>query len=201
MRSSRRTVLLLGAMAAASAAVAQPAQTIRVRATIDAVGGSDVTVTTRGGETLVLKLADPLSVVWIAPIPLTAIQPGSFIGVTSVPAEGATRRALEVHVFPEAMRGAGEGHRPFDLAPDSTMTNGTVGSVTVAAGRMLTLGYKGGEQQIFVPETAPVVTFQPADRTSLTKGAHIVTTATRNPDGTLTIARVSVGKDGLVPPM
>ncbi|MBS0639962.1 MAG: hypothetical protein JSS43_08830 [Proteobacteria bacterium] len=199
---SRRSMLtILAAMTAGPAALAQTTSPVRVRGTIDAVMPTAISVTTRGGETLTLQLADPVSVVWVVALPMDAIQPHAFIGVTSVPGEGGARKALEVHVFPEAMRGAGEGHRPFDLAPDSTMTNGTVGSVTAASGRTLTLAYKEGEQRIFVPESTPVVTFQAADRSALTKGAHIVGSATRNPNGTLTIARISVGKDGLVPPM
>lgn len=183
------------------AAVAQTAPPARLRATIEAVSGSAITVVTRGGETVTLKLADTVSVAWVVPTPLDAIQPNAFIGVTAVPGDNGALKALEVHVFPEAMRGTGEGHRPWDLAPGSTMTNGTVGTVIVSDGRLLTVGYKGGEQKIFVPEKAPVVTYQPADRSALTKGAHIIAFANENPDGTRTAVRISVGKDGLIPPM
>ena len=200
-RPRRWLLVMLCGVGIAPAAVAQTAPTVRLRATIETVSPSAMTVLTRGGDAVTLQLPDTLSVVWIVPEPLSAIQPNSFIGVTSVPGPDGTLKALEVHVFPEAMRGAGEGHRPWDLAPNSTMTNGTVGSVKVADGRVLTVDYKGGEQRIFVPEDTPVVTYQPADRAALTKGAHIIAFATEKPDGSETAMRISVGKDGLVPPM
>ncbi len=202
MHPSRRFLLLgLGCMAFMPAALAHTVPTVLLRATIEAVSASDITVVTRGGDKVALKLADSVSVAWVVPTPLDTIKPSSFIGVTAVPGDNGTLKALEVHVFPEAMRGSGEGHRPWDLAPDSTMTNGTVGSVIVSDGRLLTVGYKGGEQKIFVPEKASVVTYQPADTGALTKGAHIIAFANDNPDGTRTAVRISVGKDGLIPPM
>jgi len=173
----------------------------RVRATIESVAPSEITVVTKGGDTLALKLSDAVPIAWVVSTPLDTIQAHSFIGVTAVPGANGTLRALEVHVFPEAMRGSGEGHRPWDLAPGSTMTNGTVGSVVGSEGRQLTVDYKGGEQKIFVPENAPVVTYQPADRHALTKGAHIIAFANDNPDGSRTAVRIAVGKDGLTPPM
>jgi hypothetical protein len=198
-----RWVLLLGLSftAFAPVAFAQAVPTVRLRATIEGVSASDITVVTRGGDKVTLKLADPVLVAWIVPTPLDAIQPNSFVGVTAVPGGNGALNALEVHVFPEAMRGSGEGHRPWDLVPDSTMTNGTVGNVIVSNGRILTVGYKGGEQKIFVPEKAPVVTYQPANRDALIKGAHVIVVATEAPDGSRTAVRISVGKDGLIPPM
>jgi hypothetical protein len=110
--------------------------------------------------------------------------------------------AVEVHVFPESMRGSGEGHRPFDLGPKSTMTNGTVGQEVVGnAGQTLTVRYKGGNKDILVPPGAPVVTISPGDRTLLVTGAHIIAFTQKAADGTATAGNVLVGKDGLVPPM
>jgi hypothetical protein len=111
--------------------------------------------------------------------------------------------SLEVLVFPESMRGSGEGHYPWDLQPGSMMTNATVAEVGSAGakGRRVTLRYKDGEKSIVVPEDVPIVTFEPGERSMLVPGAHVLLTATRQPDGTLTAARVAVGKDGLVPPM
>jgi hypothetical protein len=178
MHSSRRLLLLaLGCTILAPAALAQtpqPAPSVRLRATIESVSASDITLVTRGGDKVTLKLAPSVSVAWVVPTPLDTIKPSSFIGVTAVPGDNGALKALEVHVFPEAMRGSGEGHRPWDLAPGSTMTNGTVGNVIVSDGRLLTVGYKGGEQKIFVPEKAPVVTYEPADTRALTKGTHII---------------------------
>jgi RNase P/RNase MRP subunit p29 len=137
----------------------------------------------------------------IVPTKLEDIVPGSFIGSAAMPQPDGTQRALEIHVFPESMRGTGEGHRPFDLKPQSTMTNGTVGSVTGTTGRTLTVKYEGGEKTIMVPPDTPIVTFEPAGRTMLAAGAHIIMMGVRAEDGAITATRISVGKDGLIPPM
>jgi hypothetical protein len=174
----------------------------RVRGTVDAVEPHDIIVTTRAGEKLTMKLADDAKATFVAPIAISAIKPGSFIGTTAVAQPDGTLKALEVHVFPEAMRGAGEGHRPWDIGgKDSSMTNGTVGDLRVANGRYLTVTYKGGEQKIFVPENAPIVTFEPATMADVKKGDHVMVMATHNPDESMTASRISVGKNGLVPPM
>jgi hypothetical protein len=99
------------------------------------------------------------------------------------------------------MRGTGEGYRPFDLKPQSTMTNGTVGAVTGSVGRTLTVSYKGGEKTIIVPPGTPVVTYEPGSRSLLVPGAHIILFGTQAADGKVTANRISVGKNGLVPPM
>jgi hypothetical protein len=172
----------------------------RVRGVIDAIDAHELRVTTRAGQ-VTLKLADNAGVTWIEPIAVDAIKPGSFIGTAAVTQPDGTLKALEIQVFPEAMRGVGEGHRPWDLGAGSTMTNGTVGDLKVANGRKLTLMYKGGEQEVFVPENAPVITYEPATKAALTKGAHVIVTASQNPDATMTATRIGVGKNGLVPPM
>jgi hypothetical protein len=173
----------------------------RIRGTIDAVDESSVHVTTRAGEHVTMKLAADAGYTLIAPISIEAIKPGSFIGTAAVTQMDGTLKALEIQVFPESMRGIGEGHRPWDLGIGSTMTNGTVGDLKVSNGRLLTLIYKGGEQKVFVPENAPVITYEPATRDALKKGAHFIAFVTRSGDGTLTAVRIGVGKDGLVPPM
>jgi hypothetical protein len=184
----------------APAPAAAPAPT-RVRGVISKIDAHTLQVTTRGGDTVSLKLADKLAVRWIEPIKISAIKPGSFIGTAAVAQPDGTLKALEIQVFPESMRGVGEGHRPWDLGANSSMTNGTVGDLKVSHGRTLTLSYKGGEQKVFVPAKAPVITYAPATRSALTKGAHVIVTALHNADGTLTAANVGVGKHGLVPPM
>ncbi len=184
------------------AAFAQtPPPMSRVRGTIDAVDGTSMHVTTRSGEHLTMKLAADAGYTLIEPISIEAIKPGSFIGTAAVTQPDGTLKALEIQVFPESMRGVGEGHRPWDLGTGSTMTNGTVGDLKVTNGRLLTLTYKGGEQKVFVPEKVPVITYEPATRDALKKGAHIIAFVAKGEDGTLTATRVGVGKDGLVPPM
>ncbi|MGD0105191.1 MAG: hypothetical protein ABSC06_14275 [Rhodopila sp.] len=180
-----------------------PAQTtpMRVRGVIDTADAHSIVVVTRSGDKVTLKLADNAAVTWIEPIAVTAIKPGAFIGTAAVTQPDGTLKALEIQVFPESMRGVGEGHRPWDLGADSTMTNGTVGDLKVSNGRTLTLTYKGGEQTVFVPENAPVITYAPATPTALQKGAHVIAFVIQNANETLTATRIGVGKDGLVPPM
>jgi hypothetical protein len=185
----------------AGAALAQTPQTVRVRATIDAADAKSIAVTTRTGEKLTIALAPDTVVVAIIPIKLEDIKPGSFIGSAAMPQPDGTQRALEVHVFPESMRGTGEGHRPFDLQPQSTMTNGTVGSVTGSTSRTLTVAYQGGSKTIVVPPETPVVTYEPGTPALLVPKAHVIVMATQTPDEKLTATRISVGKNGLVPPM
>ena len=108
-------------------------------------------LTTRTGDELTVSLAPNVAVVAIVPVRLEDIKQGSFIGAAAMPQPDGTQRALEVHVFPESMRGTGEGYRPFDLKPQSTMTNGTVGALTGTVGRTLTVAYQGGKQTIVVP--------------------------------------------------
>jgi hypothetical protein len=204
MSLSRRMMVAVAAgMTMSSVAFAQtPAGApVRVRGVIDSVDAHELRVTTRGGEKMTLKLADDAGVTLILPIAIDAIKPGSFIGTAAMTQPDGTLKALEIQVFPESMRGVGEGHRPWDLGTGSTMTNGTVGELKVSNGRQLTLTYKGGEQKVFVPEGAPVITYEPSSKAELKKGAHVIVTATHNPDETLTATRIGVGKDGLVPPM
>jgi hypothetical protein len=182
------------------APAAAPAPT-RVRGVIDKVDAHGIEVTTRSKDKVALKLADDAVVTWIEPIAVSAIKPGSFIGTAAVTQPDGTLKALEIQVFPESMRGVGEGHRPWDLGEGSSMTNGTVGDLKIAKGRTLTLTYKGGEQTVFVPEKAPVITYAPATKAALKKGDHVIVTAVQGADGTMTATRVGVGKNGLVPPM
>ncbi|HEY1935763.1 MAG TPA: DUF5666 domain-containing protein [Acetobacteraceae bacterium] len=188
-------------LVAAGAAQAQTPQPVRLRATIDAITADSISVTTRGGEKDTVALTPKTGVSAIAPVSLADIKSGSFIGTAAMPQSDGTQRALEVHVFPESMRGTGEGFRPFDLQPQSTMTNGTVGSVTGSSGRTLTISYKGGQQTVMVPPGTPVVTFEPGSRAMLVPGAHVIVFASKSADGTLTANRIAVGKNGLVPPM
>jgi hypothetical protein len=158
-------------------------------------------VVTRTGDKVTLKLEDNAKIVWIERISVKAIKPGAFIGTAAVTQPDGSLQALEIQVFPESMRGMGEGRRPWDLGEGSTTTNGTVGDLKISRGRTLTLTYKGGEQTVFVPAKAPVITFAAATLAAPKKGAHVIVFATKNPDETLTAARIGVGKNGLVPPM
>lgn len=195
---------LLGAVLPALLVTAASAQTapVRVRGSIQSLSGQDLTIVTREGPTMAIKLADPVRVVAVAKATLADIKPGSYVGIAAMPRPDGSQMAIEVLIFPEAMRGAGEGHRPWDLMPESTMTNATVAEVvSKVSGPVLTLKYKEGDKAITVPPEAPIVTFVPADRGDIKPGVGIFTSVTKSPDGTASTASVTVGKDGLNPPM
>jgi hypothetical protein len=184
------------------AVAAQPAPTpTRLRGTIDKVDAKTIVVKERSGETVSLRLADDLSVVEVSAVDPSAIQSGTFVGTTAVPGADGSMSAVEVHVFPEAARGTGEGHRPYDLQPNSTMTNATVTAITSGAGsRTMTLRYKDGEKVIRVPDGVPVVTLKPGDRSLLVAGAKVIVTEQMQ-NGQPTATRVVAGRNGFVPPM
>ena len=193
-------VCLLTLHAGAQTAPAAPPP-IRLRATIESVDATSMVVRERGGEIVTLALADNLAVNEMLPIELSALQPGAFIGTAAMPQPDGTLRALGVTVFPESARGGGEGHRPYDLQPGSTMTNATVADLTGGAqGRRLTLKYKDGEKTVVVPDDVQVVTFRPADRSLLVPGARVVVTAEMR-DGRPTATRVLAGRNGFAPPL
>jgi len=180
-----------------------PAPTQRIRGDVVALDGLSLQVKSRSGETLAIKLADNYVVTAVVKIDVTAIKAGAFVGTATVPQPDGTLTSLEVLVFPESMRGSNEGHYPWDLKPGSMMTNATIVDVASSGqgGRRMTLKYKDGEKSIIVPEDVPIVTFEPGEKSMLVPGAHVLLTATKQPDGSLTAARVAVGKNGLVPPM
>jgi len=193
------------AMVAASAlsAIAQQAPVpTRVRGTIESVDGDLMSVKSRSGQDIKLHVAPDLRVAGITRIALADIKVGSFIGATTVPGPDGGHNAVEVHVFPESMRGTGEGSRPYDLRPNSSMTNATVAeSVVGNDGHTLLIKYKDGEKKVFVSSDTPVVTYVPGEKSDLTAGARIIAFVKALPDGSFETSRVSVGRDGLMPPM
>src|SRR5471032_2009995 len=191
----------LATVALMASAMAQSPPT-RIRGTISAIDGKTVTIATREGPSVNVKLADNWAVALVTPISAADIKPNSFVGVASMGSD-ANRTALEVLVFPEAMRGTGEGHYPWDLQPESMMTNATVSTVAPGGdGQTLKLDYKdGGTQAIKVKPGIPIVTFLPATQADAKVGAKVFVGATKAADGTLSAARLNVGKDGLTPPM
>jgi len=188
-------------LALGGAAQSEEAPRTRIRGTILSLTGETLDVATRGGERVQVHVGPAPRVVALAAGSLADVRPGSYVGTAAVPQPDGKLRALELQVFPESMRGVGEGTRPWDVAPESSMTNGTVGSVAGTSGRDITIAYSGGEKTVAVPEQAPVVVYEPGTPGLLTPGAHVFIMATRAPDGTLASDRVTVGKDGLVPPM
>jgi hypothetical protein len=175
--------------------------TVRVRGTIERIDGDIYVVKARDGGTLRLKLAPNAGVAASVKSALADIKPGAFIGVAALPQADGNLCALEAHIFHESMRGTGEGHRPWDLLPHSTMTNATVQDVVKAVdAHSVTLKYKDGEQKIVIPASTIVVTYLPGDVAELKAGAVIfVPTANRLADGTLQAQRIMVGRD-IAPP-
>ena len=150
----------------------QPPSPTRVRGTVEGVDGDVLAVKSRSGEEVKLHMTGDMRVVGISRISLSDIKVGSFIGTTTVPGPDGSQNAVEVHVFPENMRGTGEGSRPYDLKPNSTMTNATVSeSVVGNDGHTLLVKYKDGEKKVFVADNTPVVTFVPGDKSDLKAGA------------------------------
>ena len=181
---------------------AQDAPPVRVRGTIERMDGDTYIVKARDGSELKVKLAANAMVVALVKASLADIKQGSYVGIAGMPNADGSQRALEVHIFPEAMRGTGDGHRGWDLQPQSTMTNGNVEQTSASSdGQMLTLKYKDGEKKIVVPPGIPIVVYVPGEVSELKAGARIfVSAANKQPDGTLVTPRVNVGRD-VAPPM
>ncbi len=201
-----RRILLAAAVASLAAmpalAPSAMAQTVqRVRGTVKSLEGSTLVVNTREGGTATITLAPNYVVAAVIPATLADAKPGTFIGTAAMGPKDKLR-AMEVVIFPAAMKGTGEGHYPWDLAPESTMTNATIESeVTGTDGRELMVDAKGEKLKVIVPPNVPIVTFEPATPAMLVPGTHVVIGATKAADGTFTAARISAGKDGLTPPM
>jgi hypothetical protein len=202
-KTIRRAVIVGGLVLVFAAPTTWAQDTVRVRGTIERVEGQTLVVKARDGAELKVVLADNALVVGIVKASLSDIKPGTFVGVTGMPQPDGSQKAVEVHIFPEAMRGTGEGHYPWDLRPQSTMTNANVEQmVTGIDGQTLTMKYKDGEKKIIVLADTPIVTYVPSERSELKPGVKIfIAAAKKLPDGTLQAPRVNFGKDGLTPPM
>jgi hypothetical protein len=194
-------VISLSLLAGASAAWAQ--QPIRLRGTIEAVDGPMLTVKERAGTTLKVKLADNVAIRAVVKMSMADIKPGSYVGVTGMPQPDGSQKALEVHIFPEPMRGTGEGHRPWDLQPSSTMTNANV-ETTVAStdGQVLMMKYKDGEKKVIVPPTTPIVTYAPASRDEVKPGITVfINNPTKKEDGSYEATALTISRGDVKPPM
>jgi len=178
---------------------------VTIRGKISAVEKQALKVTTSAGEVLV-KFRDDVRVGGVEAAKLSDIGAGNYVGATAVKQADGNLKALEIHIFPESSRGTGEGHRPWDLQPGSTMTNANVEKVEQVAvekvqGQVLTLKYKDGEQKIFIPPGTPIVRNVAGDRSLLKAGTGVYIPAVRGDDGTLTATRITAGVGGIMPPM
>ena len=189
----------------ASQAQVPQGKPVTIRGKISAVERQALKVTTSAGEVLI-KLPDNVRIGGVEAAKLSDITAGNYVGTTAVKQADGNLKALEVHIFPESSRGTGEGHRPWDLQPGSTMTNANVEKVEQVAvekvqGQLLTLKYKDGEQKVFIPPGTPIVKNVPGDQSLLKPGTGVYIPAMRGEDGTLTATRVTAGVGGIMPPM
>jgi len=200
-------LLLAGLVALSCIAIAPPVADaqpapVRVRGTIESINGDLLIVKGRDGRNVTMRMAASVSVAGVEKISLSDIKPGAYIGVTTVADAQGNQKATEVHLFPEALRGAGEGTQAWDTAPGSSMTNGGLDKIVEGNdGHMLTVKYRSGEKQVTVGPETEVVRLVPGKRSDLQSGAKIVAAASRNADGVLETSRISVGLGGLTPPM
>lgn len=202
MTLHRRQFLHALAFAAASPTlvVAQQARTTRLRGTVEAISDSKLTLLERSGQRMELALSPNWSVTEVFPVKLEDVKAGSFVGVGGMPQPDGSQRAIAVVLFPEAMRGTGEGHYPFDFLPQSTMTNATVADVAKSpTGERLELKYKDGQKTIIVPPEAPIVSLRPGERGMVQAGQRVAAVV-QDVNGTPTVVRVNAGRNGFAPP-
>jgi hypothetical protein len=190
-------------MFAAGMAAAQAQDIVRVRGTIEAIDGSTLNLKARDGSAVKVKLADDVKVLAVDKKSMADVKQGTFVGITAMPQPDGTQKAVEIHIFPEAMRGQNEGHRPWDLMPNSTMTNANIETAVASAdGKELVLKYKDGEKKFIVPANIEVVMFAPATAADLKAGQKVfIPGAKKQPDGTAIAGFVVFGRDGITPPM
>ncbi len=193
-----KTILAIGlTVVLAGAASAQPAPS-RIRGTIASFSGKSLVLTQRGGQSVTLAVPDDARVTVVSNTDLSDVKPGSFIGSAAVAQPDGTLKALEVHVFAESMRGSGEGNRPMDIGPQTSMTNGTVGTIAGSDGRTLTVKYgSDGEKKITVPSDIPIVAYELGSLSLLVPGTDVTVIPTKEADGTLDASRINVGKNGM----
>ena len=204
MKRLLTAALLLTATASHAALMGGQPEVVRIRGDVVSASPTALVLKTRAGTTQTLALAPGTTVSSTVVIGIDAIKPNSFIGTTAEPGKDGKLTATEVHVFPEAMRGLGEGHYPWDTSATSSMTNGnvrTVGRPKRGKGRELMVDYKGGQQAVTVPASVPIVSFGVASMADLKPGAHVFAVAQKGPDGTVATNRIVVGANGSTPPM
>ena len=177
---------------------------VRIRGEIEAIDGPNLTIKSRSGETLKVRLADNARVFGVVKASAVDLKPNTYVGVTSVPAPDGSDKAIAVHIFPEDRRGTAEGRINWDLLPESKMTNGAVNLQVVQGleGGIMTVTYKGQESKIALTSETKIVAFTGGDKSELKPGTQIIIfAATKSEDGTLQAPTINYGRDGLTPPM
>jgi hypothetical protein len=202
---SRLPLLIVAFLALADGparAQQSPGTAVRVTGTIESLTGNELVVNAREGQKQTVHLIPDAQVYGLEKRSLTDIRPGDFVASGGARGTDGKIHAVEVRIFPEALRGAGEGQRPWDVKPEGVMTNATVGSVTTTpAGGVVHVTYMGGESEYIVDPDVPILAYVAGDRTLLKHGAAVVILAQKAPDGSLSASRVTAEKDGVKPPM
>jgi hypothetical protein len=194
--------LLMAAISTLALAQAPSVPPTRIRGTVESLQGNVLAVKARNGQTMSVRLIDNYVLMGVAKASVADVTSGKFVGTTTIGERDGALVAHEIHIFPENMRGTGEGHRDWDLRPDSKMTNANVADIkNVGKDHVMTVTYKGGEKKVLIPDNASVVAYEPAGKTELKPGAPVFINAERAADGSLSASRVNVGLRGQVPPM
>jgi len=203
MPRSLVTSLAVVSVLASSAWAQQPPAPTRIRGTIESIDGKTLSIKTREGTDVKVNVTDDLNVIGIAKTSLSEIKQGSYIGVSAMPQPDGSQKAIAVHIFMESQRGAAEGFRPWDLRPNSTMTNATVAETVASVdGQVIQVKYKDGEKKVVVPPDAAIVAFVAGDKAEVKPGAKIIIFGAKKlDDGSLETNRIGVGRDGIAPPM
>jgi hypothetical protein len=204
MRGKFLALALIAASVAAPAFAQSSGNTAtNVRGTIDTFKGDVLTVNSRDGRKMPIKLNPDVQISSVLKRSLADIKPGDYIASTSLRGADGKLHALEIHIFPPG-RKPGEGQRSYDLQPNSLMTNASVtqvGNVAQSSGKVITVTYKGSKDDVVVTPDVPVVTYGPGDKSLLKPGAAVFVAAQKKPDGTLVTSRITAEKDGVKPPM
>jgi len=201
--SGGRKALVFGALFILGAGAAYADATpVRVRGSVVSLDGNKLVVHPKTGDDVTVMLNDNYGAIAVEKASMADIKEGTFIGTATVTQPDSTLKSVEVVVFPDKMRGTGEGHYPWDVGPSSMMTNATVANAVKGVnGQTVTVTYKGGEKKIEIPANVPVVALVPATKEEIKPGAIVFVPTQRQPDGTLNGGAVLFGKDGLTPPM
>jgi hypothetical protein len=201
-RSLAASLAVVSVLASSAWAQQSPTPT-RIRGTIESVDGKTMSIKTREGTDVKVNMTDDIAVIGIAKTSLSEIKQGSYIGVSAMPQPDGSQKALAIHIFPEAMRGASEGFRAWDLRPNSTMTNATVAQTVAGVdGQVIDVKYKDGEKKVVVAPDTAIVAFVTGEKSEIKPGAKIIIFgAMKKDDGSLETNRIGVGRDGIAPPM
>lgn len=205
MRPAVRSLLIAGAAASfiLPSATLAAGTTSNVRGTIEHVDGDTMQVKESNGTSVTIRLAENAKIVSVSKASLADVRPGTFIGTAAMPQPDGHLQAIEIHIFPESMRGTGEGNRAWDAGAGSSMTNGTVGQeVNKVEGNALTVKYRGGDKTVTVAPSTKVVALVPGNRNDLKPNEKVfIPAAAAVGNGSFEANRVTVGKDGVAPPM